>query len=197
MFDNDTAFIFFPQWKRYKQFLSESEWYRLLGVVVEYGTTGNVIIPDDDPLMLAFCSIREYIDTNRKKYSEVSERNRRNGQNGGAPSGNSNARKSRSSDGPSVDLPDGPQWSIMDHKNGPTRSIMDHKNGPTRSIAQSATVVGYNGIMELFGVKLSQAKRYRNTFLEPAITKVGSQIVVDVRKALQLKELYDKEHHSE
>lgn len=190
MFDNDTAFIFFPQWKRYKQFLSESEWHRLLGVVVEYGTTGEIVISDDDPLMLAFCSIREYIDVNRKKYAERSERNRKNGQHGGAPSGNSNARKSRSSDEPLHD----PIKVADEPQNDPTRVI---KDDPTRVIEGHHTVVGYNGIAELFGISLGQAKRYRKNVISEAVTKVGSQIVVDVQKALQLKELYDKEHHSE
>lgn len=190
MYDNETTFVFFPQWKRYRQFLSDSEWYRLVDVVIEYGTTGKVIIPDDDPLMLAFCSIKEYIDVNRKKYAEVSERNRRNGQNGGAPSGNSNARKSRSSDEPLHD----PIRVIDEPQNEPTRVI---EGDPTRVIEGHHTVVGYNGIAELFGISLAQAKRYRKNIISKAVTKVGSQIVVDVRKALQLKELYDKEHHSE
>lgn len=190
MYDNETTFVFFPQWKRYRQFLSDSEWYRLVDVVIEYGTTGKIIIPDDDPLMLAFCSIKEYIDVNRKKYAEVSERNRRNGQHGGAPSGNSNARKSRSSDEPLHD----PIRVINEPQNDPTRVI---KDDPTRVIEGHHTVVGYNGIAELFGISLGQAKRYRKNVISEAVTKVGSQIVVDVRKALQLKELYDKGHHSE
>lgn len=45
---------------------------------------------------------------------------------------------------------------------------------------------GLVGIMELFNVGKTTAHRYKTTFLAPAITQQGNNIVIDVREALRL-----------
>lgn len=47
-------------------------------------------------------------------------------------------------------------------------------------------VYGLRGISELFKVSHTTAQKYKNTFLQPAITQRGRKIIVDVDAALQL-----------
>ncbi len=48
-----------------------------------------------------------------------------------------------------------------------------------------ALVYGLGGIMQIFGVSKSTAKRYKDTFLKDAVTQKGKVIVVDTAKALR------------
>lgn len=47
-------------------------------------------------------------------------------------------------------------------------------------------VFGLKGIQLLFGVSLTTAQAYKNTWLKPAIKQRGKKIIIDVSKALEL-----------
>lgn len=49
-----------------------------------------------------------------------------------------------------------------------------------------AVVVGVVGICNLFGCSPSTAWRFRSSWLAPAVTKTGKEIVTDVAKAQTL-----------
>lgn len=51
---------------------------------------------------------------------------------------------------------------------------------------------GLKGIRQLFGVSHATAQRYKDTFLKPAVRQNGRKIVVDVAKALELFDEYNK-----
>ncbi len=53
-------------------------------------------------------------------------------------------------------------------------------------------VFGLKGIRELFGVSHATAQHYKDTFLQPAVKQNGRKIVVDVAKALELFDQYNK-----
>lgn len=53
-------------------------------------------------------------------------------------------------------------------------------------------VYGLKGIRQLFNVCHSTAQRYKDTFLRPAVKQSGRKIVVDVAKALELFDEYNK-----
>lgn len=49
-----------------------------------------------------------------------------------------------------------------------------------------AMVYGLKGIKELFGVSLTTAQKYKNTWLKPAVTQRKQKIIIDVALALEL-----------
>jgi len=53
-------------------------------------------------------------------------------------------------------------------------------------------IYGLKGIRQLFNVSHATAQRYKDTFLKPAVKQNGRKIVVDVAKALELFDEYNK-----
>lgn len=57
----------------------------------------------------------------------------------------------------------------------------------------SGYAYGLKGIQKLFMVSHCTAQLYRNTFLRPAVRKIGSRLVIDVEEA---RRLYDQHRSS-
>lgn len=58
--------------------------------------------------------------------------------------------------------------------------------GAEQSLMGGGLVHGLAGIMKLFGVKKSEAMKYKRTFLGPAVMQIGRRFTVDVKLAWQL-----------
>ncbi len=49
-----------------------------------------------------------------------------------------------------------------------------------------ALAYGLKGIMEIFRVGKNTAQKYKNTWLQPAISQVGKKIIINVSQAIEL-----------
>lgn len=113
---------------------------RLLDAIYQYAMNGET---DELPIAvdIAFGFIRQALDKNNEKYQAIVERNRRNGQGGGAPKGNRNAKKttqnnpkqptglfgddtdSTTTENGGSDSSDGDQQSLHQHEKGDGFSV--------------------------------------------------------------------------
>ena len=113
---------------------------RLLDAIYQYAMNGET---DELPIAvdIAFGFIRQALDKNNEKYQAIVERNRRNGQGGGAPKGNRNAKKttqnnpkqptglfgdntdSTTTENDGSDSSDGDQQSLHQHEKGDGFSV--------------------------------------------------------------------------
>ncbi len=74
--------------------LTDEERGKLFSILFEYATNGEEPeIKDNRPLLMAFVACRRHIDRDYKEYEKKCRINRLNGQKGGAPKGNQNAKK--------------------------------------------------------------------------------------------------------
>lgn len=74
--------------------LDDDEKGKLFAALFKYARDGTVPeITDNRPLIMAFIGCRQQIDRDQKEYERKCRTNRLNGQKGGAPKGNQNARK--------------------------------------------------------------------------------------------------------
>ena len=99
-------------------------------------------------LKIAFGFIKKDLDINLVKYDNICKRNRENGQNGGAPIGNQNARKQ----------PKQPKQPEDDNDNEYDNDILSKKeskkeNNIKLSNAHTHARESYNEILESFGVE--------------------------------------------
>lgn len=60
------------------------------------------------------------------------------------------------------------------------------KGAASSNAEQKRYVYGLRGIRELFGVSHATAQRYKNTFLQEAVSQQGQIIITDAEKALEL-----------
>ncbi len=75
-------------------FLTDEEKGKLFSMLFEYARNGvEPEIKDNRPLSMAFAVCRRHIDRDQKEYEKKCRINRLNGQKGGAPKGNQNAKK--------------------------------------------------------------------------------------------------------
>lgn len=75
-------------------FLNDDERGKLFSMLFKYARDGTEPeIKDNRPLLMAFTECRRHIDRDQKEYERKCRTNRINGQKGGAPKGNQNARK--------------------------------------------------------------------------------------------------------
>lgn len=63
----------------------------------------------------------------------------------------------------------------------------------TPEVAETEYVYGLRGIRELFNVSHATAQRYKDTFLQPAISQRGRKITVDTALARSLFDEHKKE----
>lgn len=73
--------------------LSDEERGQLFSALYKYSSDGALPDFNNSALDIAFLTFRKDIDYNKKEYEKRSEINRANGQKGGAPKGNRNAKK--------------------------------------------------------------------------------------------------------
>lgn len=67
----------------------------------------------------------------------------------------------------------------------------DHGAAPAPNDTPKHLIYGRKGIAQLFGVSLVTAQKYKDTFLQPAVTQRGRTIVVDADLALRLFEQHN------
>ena len=82
------SFIFYEDWAMILSDYPDEMRLRFYDAIVGYALFGKE--PDDLP---GFRFVQSQIDRDIEKYDRICERNRKNGENGGAPVGNDNARK--------------------------------------------------------------------------------------------------------
>lgn len=74
--------------------LNDEERGKLFSILFKYAfESEEPEIKDNRPLLMAFIACRRHIDKDQKKYEKKCRINRLNGQKGGAPKGNHNAKK--------------------------------------------------------------------------------------------------------
>lgn len=74
------------------------------------------------------------------------------------------------------------------------REVLSFQHAETACIAAESDVVyGLRGIRDLFNVSHATAQRYKNTFLQPAISQRGRKITVDVDMARRLFDEHNKQ----
>lgn len=74
------------------------------------------------------------------------------------------------------------------------REVLSFQHAETACIATESDVVyGLRGIRDLFNVSHATAQRYKNTFLQPAISQRGRKITVDVDMARRLFDEHNKQ----
>lgn len=60
-------------------------------------------------------------------------------------------------------------------------------------LKQTEYCYGLHGISNLFNVSHATAQRYKDTFLQPAVSQRGRKIMVDVEKAIKLYNDYQRQ----
>lgn len=93
------SFVFYKDWKEAIKDLPDDVRLEIYDSIIEYATTGN-IQGLKSMAKIAFNFIKNDIDRDTKKYMSIVESNKQNGSKGGAPKGNSNARKKTTENNP-------------------------------------------------------------------------------------------------
>lgn len=94
-------FFFYTSWKPYVEMMDCEETKRFINNLINY-TEGNEIELITQTDKLVWIGVQPLLDNNEEKRQRVIERNRNNGTKGGAPVGNSNAKKTTQNN-PTVD----------------------------------------------------------------------------------------------
>ena len=87
----DTVIFYQNQIKICKKHLTAEQFGRLMVALFALDDGEDPEVDDDILMAYEFMSLQQRLD--REKYDKIVERNRKNGQKGGAPKGNQNARK--------------------------------------------------------------------------------------------------------
>ena len=87
--DNKKSFILFTEYAEDLKDLSDEQFGQLMRAIFEYENSGSVSVELDAECAIAFKFIARDLDRAREKYTQAAK----NGQQGGAPVGNQNARK--------------------------------------------------------------------------------------------------------
>lgn len=86
------SFVFYVEWRDVLMDYPAEVRYEVYDAIIEYAASGK--LTELKPLAkMAFSFIKKDMDRNQAKYNGMVETNRENGKKGGAPLGNSNARK--------------------------------------------------------------------------------------------------------
>ena len=108
------SFVVYNKYKaRFKRW-GAKKGYAVFMAMLEYSDTGEIIIPDE--YYDAFEPIKEDMDENARKYEKICERNKINGQKGGAPKGNQNARKTTQTTQSVKNNPNNPKQHEYDYE---------------------------------------------------------------------------------
>ena len=87
--DNKKSFILFTEYAEDLKDLSDEQFGQLMRAIFKYENSGSVSVELDAECAIAFKFIARDLDRAREKYTQAAK----NGQQGGAPVGNQNARK--------------------------------------------------------------------------------------------------------
>lgn len=86
------SFIFYSSWRNTFNKLTPEDAVKLINILCDK-TEGTEPVFDNQILEVAFSQIEYLMEVNEEKRQKTIERNRKNGLKGGAPVGNSNAKK--------------------------------------------------------------------------------------------------------
>ena len=90
MAKKDSVIFYQEQIQICRKHMDNEQFGRLMAALFELDAGGEPVVDDDIALAYEFMSLQQRID--RAKYEKICERNRTNGQKGGAPKGNQNAK---------------------------------------------------------------------------------------------------------
>ena len=90
MAKKDSVIFYQEQIQICRKHMDNEQFGRLMAALFELDAGGDPVVDDDIALAYEFMSLQQRID--RAKYEKICERNRTNGQKGGAPKGNQNAK---------------------------------------------------------------------------------------------------------
>lgn len=90
-------FVMYEEYRKYFEMLPQAEQVKLLFLLFDFahGNECKNIDKLKTPTKMAYLFMTNQIKRDIDKYARICERNRQNGQNGGAPVGNQNARKDK------------------------------------------------------------------------------------------------------
>ena len=94
--DKDTIILYQKQMDKCRKFLNAEQFGRLIIALLDFAKGEDPEVDDDIAMAFEFTSLQQEID--RKKYEEICAKNRENAKKGGAPKGNQNARKNKTTE---------------------------------------------------------------------------------------------------
>lgn len=108
---NKKSFLLYVSSRVLFEMLSPEDCKKLILAIFDYNIDGKLLESESDVVKIAFEVMRQYMDENNERYEARCKANKENGKKGGAPRGNSNARKKKSPKTPQVvseENPDNP-----------------------------------------------------------------------------------------
>ena len=94
--DKDSIILYQKQMDKCRKFLNAEQFGRLVMALLDLAKGEDPKVEDDIAMAFEFTSLQQEID--RKKYEEKCAKNRENAKKGGAPKGNQNARKNKTTE---------------------------------------------------------------------------------------------------
>ncbi|MBQ5720629.1 MAG: hypothetical protein IIV65_08780 [Alistipes sp.] len=107
--ENKKSFLVYVSSRVLFEMLSPENCKELILAIFDYNIDGRLLESESDVVKMAFEVMKQYMDENNERYEARCRVNKENGKKGGAPRGNSNARKKRSTKTPQVASEENPE----------------------------------------------------------------------------------------
>lgn len=92
-------FLFYTEWRKRLDLLSDKQLRIFINSLIDYAEGKEVNIPQEDPMLkMAWYGIEKSLGLNKQKYLNRVEANKKNSKLGGAPAGNKNANKEKTTE---------------------------------------------------------------------------------------------------